>query len=316
MKQLPKFKNIGFKLMIKFLNNIDTIISSFPVKRKYKSSKHYLDNNLCFNITGNLEKSDKIFICFHGLGGTKEAAYINSLTNSLMDEFNCCVIAPDMPGVGDSVKTNFFWGIQKNLADVYIDNIIDFIISKNSIKNKQIFLIGHSGSCGSVLAYLLDNENTVSNKNLQNITYSYLISPGGSYLNSLIWIRDNSVFSSFVSLCFSYQKFKFLLRNKKFDYLKNISKDRIFDIVLSNLWVNGNSEYKHNFQKDIKNCDVFLSINDPVTNYDIVADFLKKFPNINVVKNKFGGHVGFYNPLSSIRFHEKYIIESVKAQIT
>ena len=41
------------------------------------------------------------------MGGSKDANYINSLINNFMDEFNCCVIAPDAPGIEDSIDTEY-----------------------------------------------------------------------------------------------------------------------------------------------------------------------------------------------------------------
>jgi predicted alpha/beta-fold hydrolase len=61
----------------------------------------------------------------------------------------------------------------------------------------------------------------------------------------------------------------------------------------------------------IKNCDVFLSKNDPVTNYDVVINFFKSLTGVNIVESLFGGHVGFFNPLSKKKRYEKHIINSI-----
>ena len=297
--------------MIKLINHIDTLTAAIPVNLKYNSLKHYLENNLCIKITGDIKSSDKIMICLHGMGGSKDANYINSLTNSFMDEFNGCVIAPDMPGIGDSISTEIFWGIQKSVADVYIDDIIQYVVNLNQVNNRKIFLVGFSGGAGAIINYLTDDGTHISNKNANLVTYTYLISPAGPYVDCLIWIRDNSIFNKYISIFHTSQQFKFILKKKKFDLLLRLSKDTFFDIMLSNIWINGNDEYKFNFGKEIKNCDIFLSKNDPVTNYDIVIDFFKSLTGVNIIETLFGGHVGFYNPLSKKKRYEKHIIKSI-----
>jgi pimeloyl-ACP methyl ester carboxylesterase len=238
--------------MIKLINHIDTLTAAIPVKCRYDSKKHYLENKLCFKITGDIKSANKIMICLHGLGGSKDANYINSLTNSFMDEFKGCVIASDMPGVGDSVNTEKIWGIQKDVADVYIDDIIQFIVKTNLINDRKIFLVGFSGGAGSIINYLTDDGSIISNKNIGLITHTYLISPAGPYVDCLIWIRDNSVFNKYIAIFHTSQQIKFILKNKKFDLFSRLNKDTFFDIMLSNIWVNGNDEYKFNFGKDKK----------------------------------------------------------------
>jgi len=302
--------------MIRLINHIDTLTSAIPVNLRYNSVKNYLENNLCIKVTGNIKTSDKIMICLHGMGGSKEGNYINSLTNWFMDEFkfNGCVIAPDMPGIGDSINTETFWGIQKNVADVYIDDIIRYIVSLNQINNRKIFLVGFSGSCGSIISYFTDDGSIISNNNANLITHTYLISPTGPFLDSLIWIRDNSIFNKYISLSHTMQQFKFILKKKKFNLLSRLNKDTFFDIMLSNIWINGNDEYKFNFGKEIeiKNCDIFLSKYDPITNYDITIKFLNSLNGVNIIESIFGGHIAFFNPLSKKKRYEKHIINSIK----
>ena len=295
--------------MLKLLNHIDTITSAIPVKCRYEEKKVFLKNHLCFKIIGDIN-SEKILICLHGMGGSKDANYINSLINCFMDEFNGCVIAPDMPGVNDSINTEYFWGIQKKVADVYIDDILEYINFYN-VKAK-IFIVGFSGGAGATINYLTDTGNIIKNTNKNLITHSYFVSPAGPYLNCLIYIRDKSIFNSYISLYHTGAQFRFLLNKGDFKMLSRFNKDRISDIVISSIWANGNDEYKFNFNSKVENCDVLISKHDPVTNYDTVIDFFSSLDGVNIIQYFLGGHVGFFDIFDKKRKYESYIINSIK----
>ena len=297
-------------MLIRILNTIDTLTTAIPVNCNYPYDKVYLKNNLCFKIVGDIKSSKKILLCFHGMGGSKNANYINSMINSFMAEFNGCVIAPDMPGIDDSINTEIFWGIQKKVADVYINDIIDYILKYN--KKAEIFAVGFSGGGGALINYLTDDGKLIKNKNKNHIKYSYLVSPCGPYIDSLIWIRDNSIFNSFISTYHSAQQFKFLLKKGNFKKLFKFNFSKLNDIVLSNIWANGNDEYKFNFGSNINNCDIFLSKNDPVTNYNVVMNFFSTLKGINIIETILGGHVGFYKIFSNKRRYEIHILNSIK----
>ena len=89
-------------------------------------------------------------------------------------------------------------------------------------------------------------------------------------------------------------------------------RSKLSDIVLSNIWVNGNDEYKFNFNSKVNNCDVILSTNDPVINYEIAIDFFSSLDGINIIESSLGGHVGFFNLFDKKRKYESYIINSIK----
>jgi hypothetical protein len=91
-----------------------------------------------------------------------------------------------------------------------------------------------------------------------------------------------------------------------------IVKDSDAVIVLSNIWANGNDEYKFNFGSMLNNCDIFLSKNDPVTNYNIAIKFFNTLKGISVIETTFGGHVGFYNFFNKKRKYEIHILNSIK----
>jgi len=305
--------------MIKFINHLDTLISAIPIKCKYQHVETYLENNLFLKIFGDIKKAKMIMICIHGMGGSSESAYITSMSNSLIDQFrgDICVITPDMPGTGRSINTEIIWGIQKNVADVYIDDIVKFVINSNSNNEKKIFLAGFSASCGSIVNYFTDDGTYISNKNSNLITYTYLTSPTGPYVDCLSWISHNSGFYGwFISAAHGITQLKFLIKNKNISRLKRIGLDRFYNVAISNIWANGNGEYKFNFGSSVKNCDAILSKHDPIIHYDIVSNFLNSLNGINIKEMSTGGHVGFYDLLSDVRFHEKHIIESIKAQIT
>lgn len=298
------------KNIINLISHLDTLLTVLPIKDKYASKKVYLDNKMCLKITGNLDNADKILICLHGMGGNKEATYNISLTNKFMDSFNdACVIAPDMPGVGDSVFTEVIWGIQSDRADIFVDDIIDFILKNNKNKNRKIFAAGFSGAGGSLINYITDDGNCISNKNKDLINYYYLIMPAGPYFDSLKWIDENSIYNSWISLAHTITQINFIVKNKRFKNLLNINKNLFFRILESNTWINGYDEYKFNFNnKNVKNCDAIISVADPIINYEITHNFYKSLDNINIVKYYFSGHIGY------IKKYEKYIINSIKKQ--
>jgi predicted alpha/beta-fold hydrolase len=207
-------------MIIKFINYINTIIPAIPIKCKYEEKKYYLKNNLCFKLVGNIKNAKKILICLHGMGGSKDAPYVNLILNSFIDEFNekeSCVIAPDMPGINDSIHTEYIWGIQNNTHDVYLNDILDFIKLNN--KDAKIFIAGFSASCGVLINFLTDNGTIIKNTNKDLISYSFLVSPPGPFIDSLMWVRDNSVFKFYISFCHSAAQFKFLLHKANFKKL-------------------------------------------------------------------------------------------------
>jgi predicted alpha/beta-fold hydrolase len=297
--------------MFKFLNHIDTVYAGLPVKCKYNHKIDYLENKLCLKIIGDIEKSEKVLICLHGIGGNKDSGYINSMINSFIDEFkNDCIIAPDMPGINGSINTDKFWGVQKKVADIFIDDIISYVKNKN--KDIKIFIVAFSGSCGSLINYLTDDGNIIRNNNKDLIIHSYLISPTGPYLDCLLWIRDNSIFNSYISFFHTKQQILFLLKKKNFKKLFTLNKSILLDAILSNVWINGNDEYKFNFGKTVKNCDIYLSKYDPITNYETVMNYFTSLKGINITEKILGGHVGFKNFFSKKRNHEIFVLNSIK----
>lgn len=303
--------------MIKLLNHVDTLVSAIPVKPKFLERHVYLENKQHLKLVGNIKNADKIMICLHGMGGSSNSAYIVSMINSLVEQFgdNICLMAPDMPGTGKSINTKNIWGIQKDVADINIDLMVDYILKENDNPNRKIFATGFSGAGGSLIHYLTDNGGKISNKHKDLISYSYLVSPAGPYFDCLGWIRDNSGFYGwFISACHGFAQTKFLVKNKNISRLKRIGLDRFLNISICNIWANGNSEYKFGFGSTVKNCDAILSKNDPIIDYDIVINFLKSVKGLNIKETRTGGHVGFYDIFSEVRFHEKHIIDSIKSQ--
>lgn len=281
--------------MIKFINHISTLLCAINVKEKHDFKKLYI-NNICVKYFGDIKKSKYVFICLHGMGGTKESNYINFLSNQLIDQYkkDISFITYDMPGVGESVKAKKFWGLQPHLADVHIDDIISWILNEN--KKTKIFIAGFSGSAGSLISYLTDDGTFIKTKNKDKISHSFLVSPGGSYIESLEWVNYNSLYAPYIAAYHTYSQINYLLKNYKFNQLFKFIKTGGFllfkDIVLSNTLLEGSNEYQFNFRAKIKNCDVILSKYDPITDYNIALKFFNTFDKVNIIEFNFGGHIG------------------------
>jgi predicted alpha/beta-fold hydrolase len=281
--------------MIKFINHLSTLLCAINIKEKYDYKKTYF-NDICIKYFGDIKTSKHIFICLHGMGGGKESNYIKFLSNTLINEFgkDISFITYDMPGVGESVRSNNFWGLQTHLADVCIDDVISWVLNKN--KGANIFIAGFSGSAGSLINYLTDSGNVIKNINKDSITHSFLISPGGSYIESLEWTKYNSLYAPYIAIYHTCSQINYLLKNHEFIRLFNFIKSGGFyifkDIILSNILLEGNNEYQFNFGAKVKNCDVIISKYDPITNYDIAIKFFNSLNKVNIFEFNFGGHVG------------------------
>lgn len=300
--------------MIKLINNVNTIMAGLvSAEEEYSYEKIKLKNNFIINVYGNIKTASKIMISLHGVGGDKKSNYNINFCNSFMNEFKeeSCFITFDMPGVGDNIDSNYYWGACTNSIDIKLDEIISYIHDNNPIC--KIFITAVSGSCYHLIAYFTDNGNYIKNKFKDRINYSYLISPLGDLIECLDWAHQNSLFSPYISFYTTYSQTKFLIKNKNYRCLLNV-KDSIFNIKNSNLLINDNGSYTFNFENKINNCDVILSKNDTITNYDITMKFLNKFDKFNIIHYNLGGHVGFFNFNLKKRKHEEYIINSIKQQ--
>jgi len=298
--------------MIKAINNINTIMAGLiSVKEIYPFINVKLKNNFSIKIYGDIKKADKIMISLHGVGGEKNSNYNINFCNSYIDEFyeDGCFITFDMPGVGDNIDSKYFWGASIDSIDVNLDEVISYIHHNNA--KCKIFITAVSGSCYHLIAYFTDSENHIKNKFKDRINYTYLISPLVDFKESLDWAKENSPFISYISFYTTYSQTKFLIKNKNYKRLLNV-KDSIFNIKNSNLLINDNGSYTFNFENKINNCDVILSKNDTITNYDITIKFLNKFDKFNIIHYNLGGHVGFFNFNLKKRKHEEYIINSIK----
>lgn len=281
--------------MINFINYTSTILSGIKIKEVHLYKKEYL-NDICIKFFGDIKTSKNVFICLHGMGGTKESRYITYLSNSLINEFgkDLSFITYDMPGVGESVKSQNFWGIQQHLVDVYIDDIIEWILKQN--KDISIFIAGFSASANSLIYYLTDDGYSVKNKLKDKITHSILVSPTGDAIETLEWIDKFSLFAMYIATYHTYSQINYLLKNFKLIEFFNFLKEGKFLIfksaLISNTLLSGNNKYKINFNCNIKNCDIILSKYDPITNYDITMKLLNNLNNLNYIECNLGGHVG------------------------
>lgn len=301
--------------MIKLINNINTIINgTIPGKQKYNFSLHNLNCGLKLAIYGDLKNAKNIMIVLQGLGSDgRRSRTVLTFCNSYLNEFTekDCFITFDMPGVGDNINTEKFWGSQFSSIDVHLDDIVEYIISLN--KNANLFITAFSASTLHLLAYMTDDGLTIKNKFKNNIKYFYLVSPCGDADETLDYIFSNSYFNTFLSFSHTYSKVKFVLNKKDYKKLLEV-KDCLFNIKNSNYFLSEDSKYEFNFEASIDNCDVILSKNDTITNYDIVKKFLNNFNDINYIEYNFGGHAGFSNLFFTSRKHEDYIINSIKKQ--
>lgn len=300
--------------MIKAINNINTIMAGLTsVKEEYECEKIKLKNNFNISVYGDIKSATKIMISLHGVGGDKKSNYNINFCNSFMNEFkeDACFITFDMPGVGDNIDSEYFWGACVDSIDIKLDEVLSYIDDNNS--KCKVFITAVSGSCYHLIAYFTDNKNYIKNNFKNRINYFYLVSPLGDLIECLDWAYDNSPFSSYISFYTTYSQAKFLIKNKNYKSLLNV-KDSIFNIKNSNLLINDNGSYTFNFKDKIKNCDVILSKNDTITNYDITMKFLNKFDKFNIIHYNLGGHVGFFNFNLKKRKHEEHIINSIKQQ--
>lgn len=300
--------------MIKIVNEINTLAGSlFPIKEKYKSFKQKIKSNFFINIYGNLESAKYTMICLHGAGGTRFSNHVINFCNTFINEFNendACFVTFDMPGIGENVYTEKFWGSQKKSIDVNLDDIIDFIYKKN--KKTNFFISAISASSIQLLAYMTDKSNVVKNKFKNKVKHFYFISPSGETDETLDWVILYSKYKKFISFHHAISQFNFLIKNSKYKNLKGI-QDCFFDIKKSNYFLD-QEKYEFNFDSKFKNCDAILSRHDSITNYDIAINFLNRFNKINIVEYNLGGHVGFFSFNIKKRKHELYIINSIKKQ--
>lgn len=298
--------------MIKIINEINTLAGSiYPIKEKYKSTKYEIKNKFFINVYGNIESANHVMICLHGAGGTRFSNHVINFCNTFIDEFSDgCFVTFDMPGVGENVYTGKFWGSQINLIDINLDDIVKFIYEKN--KNSNIFMSAVSAASIQLLAYMTDNNKIVKNKFKNKIKYFYLVSPTGETDETLDWILSYSKYKKFISFHHALSQLNFLIKNSKYKKLQGIY-DCFFDIKKSNYFFD-EEKYKFNFESKIKNCDVILSKNDSITNYNITINFLNKFNKINIIEYNLGGHVGFFTFNIKKRKHELFMINSIKKQ--
>ena len=300
--------------MIKAFNNINTLMAGLIFfKEKYASNIIKLENDFNINVYGDIKTADKIIISLHGVGGDKKSYHNISFCNSFMDEFknDGAYITFDMPGVGDNIDSNYYWGASIDTMDVKLDDIVSYIDKNN--KKCKIFIVAVSGSCYHLIAYLTDKSNSIKNKFKDRINHFYFVSPLGDINECIDWMIENSPFSSYLSFYTTYSQIRYLIKNKKYNCLLNV-KDSLFNIKNSNYLINNNENYTFNFEDKIKNCDVILSKHDTITNYDITIKFLNKFDKFNIIHYNLGGHVGFFNFNLKKRKHEEHIINSIKQQ--
>jgi hypothetical protein len=298
--------------MIKLINEINTITGSlFPIKEKYKSQKFEIKKNFFINVYGNLKNATRTMICLHGAGSDRFSNHIIHFCNEYIDELDenkACFITFDMPGVGENINNKKFWGAQCNSIDINLDLIIEFILKKN--KKTNIFISSISASSAQVLAYMTDNGKIVRNKFKNNVKHYYFISPTGEIDETLDWIFKFSIYSKFISISHSIKQLRFII--KKFKYIKLIDLFKNFLNIKNTNYIFDKEKYHFNFNAKIKNCDVILSKNDPITNYEIVISFLNLFDKFNIIEYNSGGHVGFFDITFKKRKHELYILNSIK----
>jgi len=289
------------------LELFNTVLSLKPVKLlRNDSNVIELLNNFKIIVYGDFKTCSNVIIVNHGAGYGVEAPYIISFLNRFKNKTDTAIIIYDCPGYGINDKTKHFFGPHENSQNLFIDDIIDFILNNNKLCN--IYNVAFSFGAGAILAYLSDTQNLIKNRNKNKIKQSFLISPIILDYEEQIEQISKNFLSKFISIMHSKKSLKFWFKKlnikKCFLILKNITN---IDSIVK---INGTGNfYKHsNNKKNQKlKTTIFISKKDPVTPWE---DSFKNIINFNNHEQIYFlpgcGHIGFFT-LSGNKIYEDLI---------
>jgi hypothetical protein len=301
------FKNGHINTIFPFLLR-DVPKIEFKRKRVHTPDDDFLDIDL-------IEKnSKKVIILCHGLEGSSNSQYIQACS-SLLDKENYNILA---------INYRSCSGEMNNRPTLYHSGYIDdleWIIDTSCSQYEEIILVGYSLGGNIILKYLA-TSNHVSSK----ISLGIAISTPADLKHSSkrLLSFDNKLYQ---------KKFLETLRPKMIEKalqfpgiidVKNLKKvkntedfDEFYTAPLHGF--DGAQDYykKANSLQDLANIKtptvMISAMDDPFLSKEAFpTEIAKNHSYLDLIMTKYGGHVGFSNPLSTYYWIEKKVLSLIK----